>query len=157
MGFDSVADDWALARYSERQNKDCSETEFMQRLHGYYVLELVKCPGIPQFTHGGMYDGVDYTSFRGQFVIASKDLITNELCERAYRRFTPAEGVAYGASLLDRATVVASCHGLDVTTAACEPNDDSVESIAGQIEIFRTASEWFSYWGGKGHRIEPWA
>jgi len=157
VGFDTAADDWARARYAEKATKDCSEHEFLQRMHGYYVLQLVKSPGVPQFTHGGLYNGVDNTSYRGQFVIACKDLITDDLAKRGYGSFTAAEAIAYGRQLFERARGVAGQHGLDVTTATAAPDDDPVDSIAGQIEIFRTAAEWFQFWGLKGHSIEPWA
>ena len=157
VGIDPAADEWARARYAESAAKECTEDEFLQKMHGYYVLQLVKSPGLPQFTHGDLYAGVDATSYRGQFVMACQDLITDEIASRGYRSFTAEEAVDYGRLLLERAREAASQHGLDVATAAAAPDDDPVESLAGQVEIFRTAAEWFQFWGEKGHSIEPWA
>lgn len=157
VGFDAQADDWVRARYAEKPTKECSEQDLLRRMHGYHVLQLVKSPGVPRFTHGGLYEGVDYTSYRGQFVMACKDLITEELASRGYVEFTADEAVAYGAQLLERAGEFARHNGLDASTACAAPEDDPVDSIAGQIEIFRTAAEWFQFWGRKGHSIEPWA
>ncbi len=126
-------------------------------MHGYHVLQLVNSPGVPRFTHGGLYEGVDYTSYRGQFVMACKDLITEGLARRGYVGFTADEAVSYGVQLLERAGEFARQNGLDATTACAATEDDPVDSIAGQIEIFRTAGEWFQFWGRKGHSIEPWA
>ena len=157
VGIDRVADEWARARYAKTAHKDCSEEEFLQRMHGYEVLQLVKSPGVPQFTHGGLYAGANPTSYRGQFVMDSKDLITDEIANRGYRSFTAEDAVDYGRQLLERASEVARRHSLDVAMVGVSPDDDPLDSIAGQVEIFRTAGEWFQFWGGKGHSIEPWA
>ena len=157
VGFDEIATDWALQQYADTERSDCTREEFLEQLHGYYVVQLAKSPGAPPFTHGGLYDGVDYTSFRGSCVMSCSELITEDLTNRGYLSFAPTEAILYGKSLFERASTIASLKGLDATTARSDPHNDPLESLAGQLEIFRSASEWFHYWGEAGHGIDPWA
>lgn len=115
------------------------------------------CPGIPQFTHAGAYDGVDQTSFRGEFVLICQDLVTEDLRQRAYSPFTPEEAIEYGRRLYHQASKIATSKGLDPAAAHAGADDDPRDSIEGQIEVFRAASEWFVFWGEKGHGVRPWA
>ena len=114
-------------------------------------------PGMPQFTNAGAYDGIDQTSFRGEFVMVCQDLINEEIRLRAYSPFTPSEAIDYGKALYDRASEIAISRGLDPANVKGDPDEDPRGSIEGQIEVFRSASEWFVFWGLKGHGVRPWA
>ena len=110
-------------------------------------------PALPQFSHAGDYAGIDETSFRGEFVLACQDLISEQIQLRAYSPFTPSEAIDYGKALYDRASEIAVSRGLDPASAKGDPDEDPRDSIEGQIEVFRSASEWFVFWGQKGHGI----
>src|SRR5262249_11930302 len=98
IGYDAEANAWGLSR----RRQDLSEAEFLERMKGYYVLQLVKnCDGVSEYSNGGAYDGVDKTSFRGSFLEDCKELLGEELLGRAWTRMMkPAEAVAYGRELL---------------------------------------------------------
>ena len=65
VGFDAAAAAWII---EARQAKTPEEIRtVLDQFHGYRVLRLVKCDGVPEYTHAGLYDGVDETSFRGRF------------------------------------------------------------------------------------------
>jgi hypothetical protein len=148
-----------VSRYWKRRYDEIaiSPCETIVEPQGSHSGAVDACPGIPQFTHAGAYDGVDQTSFRGEFVLICQDLITDELRQRAYSPFTPTEAIEYGRALYRRASKIAVSKGLDPATAQAGADDDPRDSIEGQIEVFRSASEWFIFWGGKGHGIRPWA
>ena len=40
----------------------------LDEFSGHYVLRLAKSDGVPTYSAGGLYDGVDGTSFRGAFL-----------------------------------------------------------------------------------------
>ena len=66
VGFDSAADAWII----EAQKASTQEevVAVLKEFHGHYAVRLVKCDGVPAYTRGGLYDGVDETSFRGAFL-----------------------------------------------------------------------------------------
>jgi len=53
VGFAAVADEWARERYRDNPSAAASEEEFVTRLRGFYVVDLVApCDGIPPYSNG---------------------------------------------------------------------------------------------------------
>ena len=68
----------------------------LKEFHGYYVLRLVKCDGVPIYSNGGHYDGVDETSFRGAFLTSCRNVIDEGLLNAAWEHKFPEAAIAYG-------------------------------------------------------------
>jgi hypothetical protein len=62
VSFDSAADVWKVKARKAGTPEDIAAT--LKKFHGYYVLRLVNCDGVPKYSSGGLYDGVDETTFR---------------------------------------------------------------------------------------------
>ena len=163
VGEDAAADAWLLAQPGRDPGK--SDAKILQEMHGYYVLALLRgtCDGIPNFTHAGLYHGVDETSFRGSFLEACEDLVGKELVTTAWTGcMRPEEAVGYGQKLLDAAERAAaagppapkppprSWWGGKAKARAQAP------SFAEQLAILRTAGRWYIFWGKRGHPIQAW-
>ncbi len=72
----------------------------LKEFDGYYVVRLVKCDGVPVYSHGGLYDGADETSFRGAFLNDCQDVLSKALLADAWNHKFPEQAVAYGERLL---------------------------------------------------------
>jgi hypothetical protein len=121
----------------------------------------VKCDGVPNYSHGGLYDGVDETSFRGAFLQDCPDVLGKDLLSEAWNNKLPEAAISYGQALLAAAAAaetrsfatkpwhtILSRIGL---AKAAEP-----VAIAEQLDIVRAAGRWFIFWGERGHPIRAW-
>jgi hypothetical protein len=159
VGQDHSADEWILRA---RQPKTAEEgAAILKEFEGYFVVRLVKCDGVPQFSSGGLYDGADETSFRGAFLNDCRDIIGGRLLNDAWNHKFPPEAVAYGRELLAAADAAA------VSGRSAKPRRGILSrlglkkerepmAIAEQLEIVRAAGRWFIFWGERGHPIRAW-
>jgi hypothetical protein len=161
VGQDPAADQWIL---EAREAKTPEErAAVLKEFDGYYVVRLVKCDGVPRYTHAGLYDGVDETSFRGKFLDLCRDVLSKQLWEDAYNHRLPDQAVAYGKALLAAADEAAAGRGpspeqwrrgfLSRLFWGKEPEQ---MALAEQLEIVRSAGRWFIFWGERGHPIRAW-
>src|SRR4029077_9873503 len=98
VGFDSAADAWIVEKRHAETPAD--RATVLREFHGYYVLRLVHCDGVPQYSNGGLYDGVDETSFRGDFLKDCADVLGKDLLDDAWNSKMPEAAVLYGRALL---------------------------------------------------------
>lgn len=162
VGFDSAADAWITEKQNARTPEEIAAA--VQTFHGYYVVALVKSDGVPKFSHGGLYDGVDETSFRGKFLELCPNVLTKDTLRLAWDNKMPELAVDYGRSLLAAATA-ARAAGAPVVPKAKPglltrlglgrraPDPPPLEE---QIEIVEAAGRWFVFWGERGHPIRAW-
>ena len=115
VGFDSAADKWILKTRKAQTAEE--ETAILRKFHGYHVLRLVKCDGVPYYSNGGAYDGVDETSFRGAFLKDCQDVLSKDLLDQAWNSKLPEAAVSYGQALLAEAEA-AEAAGLGVTATS---------------------------------------
>jgi hypothetical protein len=101
VGFDSAADAWIVAARKVTTSEGIAAT--LKEFHGYYVLRLVKCDGVPIYSNGDLYDGVDQTSFRGAFLNDCQDVLSEHLLDEAWNSKLPEAAISYGQALLDAA------------------------------------------------------
>src|SRR5689334_6629869 len=66
VGRDDRANQWILEARAAKTPEEAAVV--LKEFDGYYVVRLVECDGIPKYSHGGLYEGVDETSFRGSFL-----------------------------------------------------------------------------------------
>lgn len=158
VGFDRAADEWVI-RASKASTPE-QEAEVLREMHGYYVLRLVESDGIPKYSNGGLYDGVDETSFRGAFLDECGDVLPKDLFEEAWEHKFPDEAVTYGRALLaaaDAAEVgqpevkpgLLSRLGLGKKQSSSTPFEE-------QLDIVRSAGRWYIYWGERRHAIRAY-
>lgn len=159
VGFDRAAEAWIIEARGAKTPEDVAAT--LKEFHGYYAARLVKCDGVPKYSNGGLYEGIDETSFRGDFLKECRDVLGRELLEDAWNSKLPEAAISYGQSLLAAADA-AEAAGLTPQprrtilsrlglAKAAEPI-----AIAKQLDIVRTAGRWFIFWGKRGHAIRAW-
>ncbi len=166
VGQSAEADAWIIAARGAATPEAAAEV--LKEFDGYRVLKLVKSDGVPPYSYGGLYDGVDETSFRGALLQLSGDVLSSELIDEAWKNRFPDEAIAYGQALLAAA-------------AAAEANSrpktppDTARAKTGllsrlfkpktepkplpfdeQIDVVRAAGKWFLFWGEHGHAIRAW-
>jgi len=161
VGTDPEANRWIIEARGARTPEEVDA--LLKDFAGYYVLQLVKCDGIPQYTHGGLYEGVDETSFRGAFLSACTDVLPGHLVEAAWSHRFPDEAIDYGRALLAAADAAKSGEtsiGIPSTGLGRlfgrpkqRPSELSFEE---QQSIVRSAGRWFIFWGERGHAIRAW-
>lgn len=163
VGEDAAADAWLLAQPGRDPGK--SDADILAEMRGYRVLALLRgaCDGIPEFTHAGLYDGVDETSFRGKFLEACEDLVGKELVTMAWTDcMRPDEAVDYGEQLLaaaDRAAAAGPPPPKPPKKSWWSGKPKAAApgmSFEEQLEILRSAGRWYIFWGSRGHPIQAW-
>jgi hypothetical protein len=158
VGQDPAADQWMLEARSAKTPEEIATT--LKEFEGYYVVRLVECDGVPRYSNGGLYDGIDGTSFRGKFLDFCRDVLSKELWEDGYNHRFPDQAIAYGKALLAAADEAEAGH-------APKPWKRSFLSrlllkmpepiaLTEQLDIVRAAGRWFIFWGERGHPIRAW-
>jgi hypothetical protein len=158
VGFDQAADDWII-KASQATTPE-QQAEVLNEMHGYYVLRLVDCAGVPKYSNGGLYDGVDETSFRGAFLDECGDVLSKGLMEEAWEHRFPEEAISYGRALLAAADAAEAGRpearpGLLARLGFAKSKSGSTP-MEEQLEIVQSAGSWFIYWGQRGHAIRAW-
>jgi hypothetical protein len=157
VGHDSAADQWIL-KAQEATTAD-EKAAVLKEFEGYYVVRLVECDGVPKYSHGGLYDGVDETSFRGAFLRDCQNVLGKDMIDDAWNHKFPEQAVAYGKALLAAADaaeagrVLAQRKSLLSRLGLTKPKSTP---IAEQVDIVRAAGRWFIFWGERGHPIRAW-
>jgi len=158
VGQDNTANEWILERNSAKTPEQIAAV--LKEFAGYYVLRLVKCDGVPNFSNAGMYEGADETSFRGAFLQQCSNVLNKKLTVDAWNHKFPEQALAYGKALLAAANTAEAGRTLPKRRGlltrlglAKEPED---VPIAEQLEIVRAAGRWFVFWGERGHAIRAW-
>ncbi len=158
VGVDRAADDWVI-KESKASTPD-QVAEALKEMHGYHVLRLVESDGIPKYSHGGLYDGVDETSFRGAFLDECGDILPKNLLEEAWQHKFPEEAVSYGKSLLTAANAAKSgqpeAKPSLLSRLGLGKRQSSSTPLEEQVDIVQSAGKWFIFWGERGHAIRAW-
>lgn len=160
VGTDAAADAWIIERSGLKSDEEIAR--LLDEHQGFYVLSLVKSDGLPDYTHAGLYDGLDETSFRGSFLIECVDVLTRRQIDEAWNHRMPENAISFGRTLLD---AVAEKAGIE--EVAPQPrgiiarffvkNEKSSDfSLDDQRAIVDAAGRWFSFWGERGHAIRAW-
>jgi hypothetical protein len=133
----------------------------LKEFEGYRVVRLVECHGVPKYSHGGLYEGADETSFRGAFLDKCQDVLSKDLLSEAWNHKFPEAAVAYGEKLLAAAEAAEAAGRVPMRrrtllsrlglTKEREP-----VAIEEQLDIVRAAGRWFVFWGERGHPIRAW-
>ena len=163
VGTDAAADAWILGVRKAAAPEDVARV--LKEYDGYYVLRLSESDGVPKYSHGGLYEGVDETSFRGSFLEQCGGVLSRDLVVTAWEDKFPEEAVAYGQALLAAAGEAAAGSG---SVAAPEPKRGLFSRIGlskpkptlpldEQLDIVRSAAKWYIFWGERGHAIRAWS
>ena len=158
VGFDSKADAWILKARKVESTE--ARAAVLKEFHGYHVLRLVPCDGIPEYSNASAYDGVDETSFRGAFLRDCRDVLDKRLLDDAWNSKLPEAAVSYGRALLDAADAaeggVRAPKSRTLLQRIGITREHPTIPIAEQISIVRAAGRWFVFWGERGHPIRAW-
>jgi hypothetical protein len=156
VGYDSAANDWILEARKPKTLEDAAAV--LKEFEGYYAVRLVKCDGVPEYSHDGLYDGVDETSFRGSFFNSCQDVLDINLLNEVWNHKLPDQAVSFGKALLaaaDAAVGQAPRRRSLVSRLRLAKERESTP-IAEQLDIVRSAGRWFIFWGERGHPIRAW-
>jgi hypothetical protein len=157
VGYDAAADAWIIEAQQARTPEDVAAV--LKNFHGYHVLRLVTSDGLPDYTHAGLYEGVDETSFRGAFLSACGDVLSKNLIGGAWTHKFPEEAAAYGRALLAAADAASASPPVQKPTLLSrlglgrKAREFEVEE---QLNIVRAAGRWFVFWGERGHPVRAW-
>ena len=157
VGFDEAADAWIIEARNAKTPEEVAAT--LKDFHGYWVLRLVKSDGVPAYSNSGLYEGVDETSFRGQFLKDCTNVIDGRLVDAAWEHKLPEAAIAYGRALL------AAAEEAERSPRRTERSFLSRLGLAKpveplpfeeQLDIVRAAGRWFVFGGERGHAIRAY-
>lgn len=159
VGSDNDANEWILQARNAKTPEEAAAV--LKEFDGYYVVRLVECDGVARFSHGGLYEGADDTSFRGAFLEDCRDVLSKDLLNAAWNHKFPEEAIAYGKALIAAADAAESA-GIEprprrsfLSRLGLAKSREPV-AIADQLNIVRAAGRWFMFWGERGHAIRAW-
>jgi hypothetical protein len=157
VGFDAAADAWIVEVQKAQTHEEIVAT--LKEFHGYHAVSLVKCDGVPLYSHGGLYDGVDDTSFRGAFLKGCVNVLDKQLMNAAWNHRFPDSAVAYGRELLAAAdaaeTSPRETHRSFLSRIGFGKATEPIP-LSEQLDIVRAAGRWFVFWGERGHPIRAY-
>jgi hypothetical protein len=157
VGTDAAADAWIIEARKAQTSEEVAAT--LKEFSGYYVLRLVKCDGVPTYSNGGLYNGVDETSFRGDFLKSCTNVIDKRLLDTAWEHKLPEAAIAYGRALLAAAdmaeTVPRAAHKNLLARLGLARSTVTIP-LSEQPDIVRAAGRWFIFWGELGHPIRAY-
>ena len=159
VGHDSAANRWILEARKAKAPED--EAAVLKEFEGHYVVRLAECDGVPKYSHGGLYEGADETSFRGAFLNDCRDVLSKDLLNEAWNHKFPEEAVAYGQALVAAADAAQAAGKAPkrrrtlLSRLGLAKERDPV-AIEEQLAIVRAAGRWFIFWGERGHPIRAW-
>jgi len=145
VGHDKAADEWMIKDSGAETAEE--RASVLEDHEGFYVVALVKCDGVPKYSNGGAYDGVDETSFRGAFLSDCKDVIAEDVLNQAWEHKFPEQAVEYGKALLAAADAAEE--------RPVKPKNKDTP-LADQLDIVRACGRWHIFWGERGHPIRAW-
>jgi hypothetical protein len=156
VGTDAKADDWIAAQMADRMTRE----QAIAKYDGYYALALIESDGLPKFTHAGLYEGIDDTSFRGKFLENCTLVLTKKIIGEAWNHRMPDEAVMYGKSLLAAAADARNGKPLlprkPSMLRALFGSPPETLRLDEQLEIVESAGRWFVFWGSRGHPIRAY-
>ena len=82
VGQDRTANEWILDARKPRTPEEAAAV--LKGSEGYYAVRLVKRDGLPEYSHGDLYEGADATSFRGAFLNDCPDVLSAGLLNDAW-------------------------------------------------------------------------
>lgn len=159
VGYDDAANQWILK--AQDANTPEETAGVLKKFEGYYVVRLVECDGVPKYSHGGLHEGADETSFRGAFLNDCKDVLSKGLLNEAWNHKFPEQAVAHGKRLLAAADAAEASDrvptpGRTLLSRLGLAKEREPVAIAEQLDIVRAAGLWFIFWGERGHPIRAW-
>jgi hypothetical protein len=157
VGVDPSANEWIVEARQARTPDDIAQA--LKAFDGYYVLRLVMCDGVPRYSNGGLYDGVDETSFRGAFLSDCGNVIEDQLLAAAWQHKFPEAAIAYGHALLAAADAAETSplkprSGFLSRLGFGKPSETT--PLDEQLDIVRAAGRWFIFWGERGHPVRAY-
>lgn len=162
VGQDSAANQWMIEAQDAKTPDEVAAV--LKEFEGFYVVRLVTCDGVPKYSNGGVYDGVDHTSFRGAFLNDCPNVLPEAQLNEAWEHKYPEQAVAYGKALLAAADAAevrplpapAEQQGLLSRLWSGKKKKSEPIALANQLDIVRAAGRWYVFWGERGHPIRAW-
>lgn len=150
VGRDKEADEWVKKKYSNT-DKSVSESEFIKKHDGYYVIELAKeTDGVPVYIAYQQDENV----FRGQFMQDCVDLIGEDLVNEAWDTKLAEATLDYGQRLMTVADRIANENNLQFLKDQRLPPDTDEDSIESKLHIVYSLAKWLIFYGKNGHGYE---
>lgn len=159
VGHNDAANQWILEARQAKTPEDVAAV--LKEFEGYYVVRLVECDGVPKYSHGGLYEGADETSFRGAFLSDCQDVLSKDLLNEAWNHKYPEQAVTYGKALVAAADAAEAAGRVPMRRRTLLSRlglakESEPAAIADQLEIVRAAGRWYIFWGEQGHAIRAW-
>ncbi len=155
VGTDIAADNYMKQLYEEGNVEEPFEIWVLDK-KGKFVLDLAEpCDGLPKFSNSGLYEDVDITSFRANFLKDCVDIIGNELLDKAFEMMTAKELCNYSEALEKKALEFAHVRGIDITKVDWE-TENKAQPLE-QLDIVLCASRYCRFWGTRGYYMHAWS
>jgi hypothetical protein len=151
IGIDLKATEWALTKYNPNNSRNESADQFIERLKGYDVYDLLEdCNGLPKFISlsDSSYD------FNSRFLVELTEIIGEQNLENLYYYKNAKEFVEIGhnfMSIADKYSIEHNC-----THVKGDKNEEYEDSTPeNNTLILKNFARWCIFWGEKGHGMEP--
>ena len=97
VGQDRTANEWIPDARKPRTPEEAAAV--LNGSEGYSAVRLVKCDGVPEYSHGDLYQRGDATSFRAAFLNDCQDVLSAGLLNDAWNHKFPDQAVHMACAL----------------------------------------------------------
>jgi len=151
VGRDEKANEWAKNQY-ENSDKNISETEYLKKLEGHYVVDLAEdSDGIVNYI-STIYDS---NVFRGQFLEGCIQVIGEDLISEAWETKFAEDALDYAHRLILAADSIAVANNMEYLKDQREvPEEFDEFGIKTQLHVVYSLARWLIYYGERGHGYE---
>jgi hypothetical protein len=155
VGTDTAADNYIKQLYEDGNFEEPFDIWALD-LKGKFILDLAEpCDGLPKYTNAGLYEDVDITCFRANFLKDCVDIIGKELLDKAFEMMTAAELCNYGEALEKKAIEFANLRGIDIAKVDWEA-ENKAQPLE-QLDIVLCATRYCRFWGTRGYYMHAWS
>jgi hypothetical protein len=158
IGFDPRANEWARQEYRsprpnlKREAENVSEEEFLRKLNGFYVVDLIPpCDGVRPGAFGSAGNNPNLLSFRGELFKFCKEIVGEDLVEQAWHSKLADETARYADALLTRAETYAAGHRFAMSELAVRLIDKNRDVMRHYLRAVVDGARWCRFWSSRGH------
>ena len=157
VGVDEAASLWVRQQFEAGHLAFPTLEAALSEMQGYHSVEALP-PGdaFPLYSNGGLYEGADRTSFRGQFLEDCVPVIGKPLLKQAWNPMLAHEFRDWGSEMQQAAARFASSEGVTeiLSPDSALPQEDATEAER-MAHIVGSAARWALWWSQRGHGMEP--
>jgi hypothetical protein len=153
IGYDEAADDWLRMRL-EKSGRLGELARLQTEMHGDHVLELLPpSDGFPVYSNHLVSEYLDRYSFHAELLADVREVLGDELWQRAHEMMLVDDHRRFAEALLDAAIRFADQHKLPSQVETIREPVFAEGTVERSGHVLFAAAKWCWYWSERGHGL----